>query len=139
MHVDDKLYEGDCVADGFFDSISSLKTLEASSLLSCSSFESYKEDYRNILKICQNGEKIPLLSITKAEQVLKSIKPSVTDLFSMTGYHYIYGGQSGIEHFQFVMNNTLEDMNNLEIEELNLVWACILHKGHNKDRFLDSS
>ena len=38
-----------------------------------------------------------------------------------------------------LLNEVISNMNNLTHDELNTVWACILFKGHGKDRSLDSS
>ena len=51
-----------------------------------------------------------------------------------TAAHYIHSGQAGLDHFCFLLNSLIEDLNNLKVEELNMVWACVLHKGHGKDR-----
>ena len=61
------------------------------------------------------------------------------DLFNISAYHYLYSGEAGLEHFPFMVNNIINDSNHLTIEELNVVWACILYKGHGKDRFVDTS
>ena len=37
------------------------------------------------------------------------------------------------------MNAAITDLNNLSLEELCTVWACVLYKGHNKDRYCDKS
>ena len=106
---------------------------------SSSSFSSALEVYKNVLKISENGDRVPLVSEKKAKEILKSIRPSVNDYYSITASHYLYSGQSGFEHFHFLLNSILQDLNNLSLEELNTVWACILYKGHNKDRFSDRS
>ena len=139
LNVGDKTYEGDHVPDGFFDSLSSLKKLDLVALSSSSSFASALEVYKNVLKISENGQTVPLVSEQKAKEILKSIRPSVNDYYSITASHYLYSGQSGFDHFHFLLNSILQDLNNLSLEELNTVWACILYKGHNKDRFSDRS
>ena len=70
----------------------------------------------------------------KAEEILKSIRPSVNDFYSITASHFLNSGEAGLEHFCFLLNTIIDDINNLSIEELNSVWACILYKGHEKDR-----
>ena len=40
---------------------------------------------------------------------------------------------------EHLLNTVIDDLNLLSIDELNLAWACILYKGHQKDRFIDSS
>ena len=38
-----------------------------------------------------------------------------------------------------MINTIIEDTNNLTIDELSIVWACILYKGHGKNKFSDRS
>ena len=45
----------------------------------------------------------------------------------------------GLKHLHFLLNALINDLNNTSVDELNTTWACILHKGHNKDRTVDSS
>ena len=130
----DRVYVGNNVPDGFYDSISSLKSLDQQELASSKSFSSVSENYRHILKLCKSASKVPPLSEIKARQILKSIKPSVNDYYSITAAHYLHSGQAGLEHFCLLLNTLIEDLNNVSVDELNMVWACILHKGHDKDR-----
>ena len=119
--------------------ILSLKKVDNAALLSSSSFASASEDYQNILKIASTSPRIPHISLQKTKKILLSLKPSVNDLYSITAAHYRYSGDAGIEHLNFLLNLFIDDHNNLTIEEVNTVWACILHKGHNKDRTSDRS
>ena len=48
--------------------------------------------------------------------------------------HFINAGVEGVEHFHFLFNCIIDDVNNASIEELNSVYALLLHKGHNKPR-----
>ena len=139
LNVGEKLYEGSQVPDGFYDSISSLKKLDHVALSSSASFMSSSEEYKNILKICSKAPKVPLMSEQKAKEILESIRPSVNDFYSITSSHYLYSGKSGLEHFHFLLNSILQDLDNLTAEEMNTVWACILYKGHSKDRSSDRS
>ena len=45
----------------------------------------------------------------------------------------------GLEHFHYLLNVIIDDINLASLEELNTIWACILHKGHGKNRELDRS
>ena len=134
--VGNKVYSEEKVADGFFDSISELKTL---SEITATSFERFAEDHRHIIEILKAGAKVPKLSEKQAEALLKKIRPAVSDIFSVTAAHYINGGAIGIRHFQFLLNTILETIELACIDELNHVHAVILHKGHKKDRSLASS
>ena len=51
LNVENKLYEGDQVCDGFFDSISYLKTRAHKDLEACDVFNAANEEYNNILKL----------------------------------------------------------------------------------------
>ena len=134
--VGNKVYTEEKVADGFFDSISELKTL---SEVTATSFERFAEDHRHIIEIMKAGAKVPKLSEKQAEDLLKRIRPAVSDIFSITASHYLNGGIIGIRHFQFLLNTILETIELACIDELNHVHAVILHKGHKKDRSLASS
>ena len=63
----------------------------------------------------------------------------MNDYFSITAHHFTNAGVAGFVHFNLLLNALLADINNSTIEELNTVYALFLHKGHNKDRTLDSS
>ena len=139
LTVGNKVYEGDNVADGFFDSISSLKKLDEAALHSSPSYSSAKEDYENILKVLSRSQSIPAISLDKTRKILKSLKPSVNDYYSITGAHYLHSGEAGVEHLHYLLNLLISDLNNLDLDELSIVWACILYKGHNKDRSSDRS
>ena len=49
------------------------------------------------------------------------------------------GKKNSLEHFHFLLNAIIADHNLSSLEELNTVWACILHKGHGKDKESDRS
>ena len=67
------------------------------------------------------------------------MKPCVNDLYGVTVNHYKYAGPAGWTHFHLLINCLLYDVNNTSIEEINTVYACILFKGHNKDKSSDRS
>ena len=121
------MYTDGNVADGFYDSISSLKTLPPST---SPSFASFAEDHRHIIEICKAGEKIPRISDTMAEELLKQIRPGVSDYFSISAAHYLNGGLAAIRHFRFLFNSVLSNIEVASIDEMNRAHAVILHKGH---------
>ena len=43
--------------------------------------------------------------------------------------HYINAGNEGLLHFNFLLNTVIEDVNFATFEELNLIYALLLHKG----------
>ena len=82
---------------------------------------------------------IPQVSYADAEQLLKSLKTDVNDLYSITARHYTNAGIEGITHFMFLLNTIITNINLSSLDYLNSVWAMILHKGHGKDRESDRS
>lgn len=74
-----------------------------------------------------------------SSSILRSIKPAVSDFFSITARHFTHAGVAGHVHFNLLLNTFIIDVNNCTIEELNTVFALLLHKGHSKERTLDSS
>ena len=46
---------------------------------------------------------------------------------------------AGLDHYHFVLNAVITNINLAKLEELNTIYACILFKGHGKDRFSDRS
>ena len=95
------------------------------------SYTSAEDDYRNILKICRSGTPVPPISLLKTKEILNSIRPSVTDLYSISGHHYVHGGNEALEHLHFLLNGVIQDLNNITVDELNMTWACIVYKGHS--------
>ena len=70
--VGNRIYEDDNVCDGFYDSILHLKTRAHEELESAATFKSANEEYLNILKICQQGAKIPVISLETTRKILYS-------------------------------------------------------------------
>ena len=132
--VDGEVFSGNHVATGFYHNIKNLKTVD-----NCTSCEAFKFDYKLIREICKAGEKIPPLSIIEAEKLLHSMKPSVCDHWSISANHYINGGPIALKHFQELVNLALRDIENTSVDEMNVARACILFKGHQKNKNLASS
>ena len=78
----------------------------------CESCELARFDHELLLEISNLGKKIPQISLVKAEELLRSLKPSVCDHFNVSALHYINGGPHAIKHFQVLVNSAIE---NLEI------------------------
>ena len=136
LRVGEKTDSDDAVANGFFDIISSLKTLPP---ITSPSFDIFAEDYRHIMEICKSGAKIPRISLKEAKDLLLKIRPTVTDFFSISANHYLNGGPAAIAHFRFLFNVVLENIELAAIEEMNRAHAVILYNRHGKDKTLDSS
>ena len=139
LKVGDKVYTGDKVSDGFFDSLSSLKSPDMTNLHASKHYQETLMDYENVLKIARQGLKIPLLSPKHATEILHRLKADVNDFYSITVHHFIIAGYDGLEHFHFLLNIIIEEVNLSSLEELNTIWACILFKGHGKDKESDRS
>ena len=139
LKVGDRVYLGDDIPDGFYDSLLQLKTVDHKSLEESSSYLNASKDFENILEICAAGEKIPSISEVKACEILHKIKPSVMDLYSISADHYINAGKIGIKHFHILLSALIDDVSNITISEINSVHACILFKGHGKDKNSDRS
>ena len=92
LFVNDKVYEGDEVCDGFYDNISFLKTEAHNDLHTSENFVAADEEYKNILKLCKQGLKVPSISIEETQKILYSIRPAVSDFASVTAYHYRHAG-----------------------------------------------
>ena len=139
LYVDGKQYEGDQVCDGFYDSISFLKTVAHQDLHCSDSFKRAEDEYENIVRICRTGARVPRISLQKTRKILNSIRPSVSDYASITALHYRYAGEAGMEHLQYLINGVIDEVDNLSIDDLNVTSACILHKSHGKDKSLAES
>lgn len=100
----------------------------------CESCKSFQFDYEMVREICKTGSKIPLLSLQQAYDLLRSLKPSVCDHWSVSAAHYLHGGSSALKHFHFIINAAIEDISNVECDEINTAHACVLYKGHKKDK-----
>ena len=137
MRVGDKTYAGDNVPDGIFDSLNQLKAQEMNPELP--QYKEARSTYAHIMKLVEGGRKMPLLSFSDGERLLKAIRPNVLDFFSITSLHFLHLGSEGVLHFVFLLNSIISEINVADGEELNSVWANVLHKGHGKDPEHDRS
>ena len=139
LTVHDRIYLSDTVPDGFYDSLSCLKSIDPTSLQNSSSYKSFTDDYKHIIEICNNGDKIPDISLKKSTDILKKIKPHVNDLYSITASHYVNAGDTGVKHFHLLLLELVHDVSKITITEINAVHANILFKGHGKEKTSDRS
>ena len=137
LRVGSEEFHGDEVETGFFTSISRLKTRPACSNADDQVSEQFIRDYHYILDLCQTKRDLPPISLAMSTKILKSMKQSVNDFYSITPAHYINAGYIGLEHFCHLLNCIIEDVNNATIEELNACYALLLHKGHGRPRNVD--
>jgi hypothetical protein len=137
LSVGDKIYLGDKVPDGFYDSMTSLKSCDCEQLLQNTVIAEQFFNYEHILKLCKNKKPVPAISRQKSEWLLSRIKKNVADFHSITASHYIDAGEEGISHFEDLLNLIITDVNNASAEELNVAHGLILHKGHKKEKTSD--
>ena len=137
LKVGTKEYHGENVKNGFFQSISDLKSREIEP--ENKNFLDQMDDYNNILDICKMKRDLPNISLEDSTNILYKMKSNVNDIFCITTLHYINAGSNGIEHFNFLLNCIIDDVNNASIEELNSIYALLLHKGHGKPKTVSSA
>ena len=77
------------------------------------------EDYRNIMDICNNKQEIPRISLEDSTKILLGLKSTVKDFYSITPSHFTNAGIKGFNHFNFLLNAIIQDINNSSIEEMN--------------------
>ena len=82
---------------------------------------------------------MPPISFQQSSDILFSVKADVNDFFSITANHFIHAGHAGISHFHFLLSSIINNVNLAGLDELNTAWACILYKGHLKDKESDRS
>ena len=139
LSVGDKIYLGDKVPDGFYDSMTSLKSCDYEELLQNPVIAEQFSNYEHVLKLCKNKMPVPPISRHTAENLLSRIKKNVADYNSITASHYINAGEEGIRHYEALLNFIIADVNNASAEELNVAHGLILHKGHKKEKTSDRS
>ena len=138
LTVGSMTYLGDTVPDGMYESIRKLKT-EAEDTRTDSTHPDFSKEYRFILDICKSKRKFPQLSKDKSVKILKSIRKNVNDYYSITALHYLNAGEAGHDHFHYILNTIITNLNLAGTRELNTIYACILFKGHGKDKNSDRS
>ena len=126
-------YKGNCVKDGFYDSLSALKSPPITP-----SHGNYDLDYKIILWI-SSCEPIPPISIQTTEKILHSLKKQVHDINNLSPLHFINAGHAGIKAFHTLLTSLIEFINLSSFESLNQVLSILLHKGHGKDPCSDRS
>ena len=70
----------------------------------------------------------------KSLEILQSLRKEVNDFYSITPLHFLNAGPEGIDHFYFLFNTILSNINLAGIPELNNIYAIVLYKGHGKNR-----
>ena len=110
LSVGAELYTGQAVCDGFYASMTSVKQCDMNKLRNDPLLANKFINYEQIVKICQDQPPIPPVSLEKSTKILKSLKKNVNDIFSITA------GQEGLTHYNLLLNATISDVNNANIE-----------------------
>ena len=139
LSVGDKVYCGARVPDGFYDSMSSIKTCQYDRNNVDPQFAEHLANHDHILALCENKRNIPEIDIASSTSLLKRMKKSVNDIFSVSSLHYLNAGDEGLVHFNLILNAIISNVNNAKLEDMNLVLGLILWKGHKKDKNSDRS
>ena len=139
LSVAGKSYQDEMVPDGFFDSMSRLKSCNYDDMKKDPMLTQQFSDYENILKLLPATSNIPPISRIKSDQLLQKIRQNVKDLNSITAQHYTNAGEEGLQHFNFLLNCVISDVSLAEVAELNIAHGVIIFKGHNKDKNSDRS
>ena len=127
------------IPDGIFDSLNSLKSPNMEPYKDIPQYNEAVTTFEHIMKLASAGPKLPSISLCHGEKLLRGLRSSVTDYYSLSSLHFLHLGKSGILHFTFLLNSVIDTINCSSIPELNTIWASILHKGHGKDPEIDRS
>ena len=98
LHCDGITFPQDIVPDGFYHSLSLLKNPPVLFPVKSSELSEH------IIAIAEAGPKIPFLSVKDASDILSSLKPNVTDLYSLSAKHFLFSGETGILLFREILN-----------------------------------
>ena len=139
LTVGSKTYIGASVPDGFYDSMSSIKSCNLENLKDNPDIAQHLSNHSHILKLCNAKQTIPPIDLDTSTALLHRMKKNVSDIYSITALHYSNAGTEGLAHFNCLLNGLLSDVNNASIEEMNLALGLIHHKGHGKPKTSDRS
>ena len=126
LKVGSTVYTGDNVCDGFYHSLSQLKSPDMYSIENSAAFSETKRDYENIIELVKIGQKLPEIDIYDCVDILFSVRKDVNDIFSITASHFINAGAAGIRHFHLLMSSIISNIINASLNEPNDIWAMIL-------------
>ena len=94
IQVGKKKYIGRKVIDGLYESVSALKSQDTDLFSSSQHHYSLMQDYENIKLLCAAKFSLPPISLAKSSSILRRIKPSVNDIYSITANHLIHAGSA---------------------------------------------
>ena len=97
-----------------YDSLNSLKSPNMESYNNLPPYAEAVSKYNHIIKLTSQGNKIPYISLSKGEKLLRKLRPSVMDYFSITSLHFLHLGTDGVIHFVFLLNSIISHINSAE-------------------------
>ena len=84
VNVGTKVYHRKVVPDGFFDSMSSIKTCNFDQLQDDPQIAEHLSNHEHILKLCKNKRTIPTINLATSTDLLGRLKKDVSDIYSIT-------------------------------------------------------
>ena len=111
-----------------------LKKFDIESLKSSPELADKLLEYETIIELCHSIQGLPPIDIDTSTKLLHKLKKNVKDHYSITSQHYINAGPEGLQHFNYLLNGIISDLNNASLEELNTAHGLIFYKGHKKDK-----
>ena len=119
--------------------MSSLKYCDVEVLSQDPAISHHFSNYNHLSKLCASQTRLPNISYNEALSLLKRMKAKVSDIYSISPLHYLNGGEEAVKHFQFILNDVLNNVEKSTVSELNTACGRILYKGHGKDKNVDKS
>ena len=99
LRVGQKIFDQENICNGFYESLSNLKSPDMSQIASSPALQETMRDYENVMKLAKYGGRLPDIQLHETAEILHSVRKDVNDLFSITASHFINAGESGIRHF----------------------------------------
>ena len=137
LQVGNTSYEGSDVPDGFFESMTKLKSCDYEDLRTNPFLKDQLEDYDHIMKLNGEVRNIPAMSRKTSDSILKRLRKDVRDIYNITASHFLNAGEEGLIHYNFLLNTIINETENATIEEFNTAHGLIIFKGHGKDKTSD--
>ena len=134
LRVGDKIYSDDSVSDGFFDAMSNFKKCDFDDLLKDPNLGDQLIINEQLLLLLKDDNSLPPVSMKHSEEILMRVKKNVRDFNGITALHYLHAGESGLQHFNFLLNSIIQDVNLASLPELNTAYGLIFYKGHSKQK-----
>ena len=116
LNVGPKVYRGKAVSDGFFDSMSSIKTCNFDELSNDPQIAEHFSNHKNILKLCKDKRSIPTIDLATSSDLLGRLKKDVSDIYNTPARHYVNTGTEGLSHFNLLLNAIIDNVNNATLE-----------------------